>query len=95
MLMDLNTTEWNITARSVLTPGLVDFQKFIFGDRYHLTTSALAQVFPTMTGLMLWITSFNHCRMSLVLLLFDFLKVRAVYFKTDSTISGAFQCLTC
>ena len=43
--MDLNTTERNITARSVLTPGLVDFQKFIFGDRYHVTTSALAQVF--------------------------------------------------
>ena len=31
----LNTSEWNVTAESVLTPGLVDLQKFMFSDRYH------------------------------------------------------------
>ena len=49
-----------------------------------------------MMGLMLWITSFNCCRTSLLLLLSNvFLKVIAVYFKADSTISGAFQCSAC
>ena len=58
--------------------------------------SALAKVCPSMAGLMLWITSFNRCRMSLLLLLLNvFLKVRAVYFKAESTISGAFQCSAC
>ena len=65
----------------------------MFSDRCHLAASALARVCPTMTGLMLWITSFNLCSMSFFLLLLnDFLKVRAVYFKADSTILGAFQC---
>ena len=48
---------------------------------------------PDLSGLMLWITSFNCCRTSLLLLLLNvFLKIRAVYLKADSTISGAFQC---
>ena len=94
--MDLSTSEQNATAGSVLTAGLVDLQKFMFGDRYHLTASVLTRVCPLMTGLMLWIASFNRCRMSLLLLLLNaFLKVRAVYFKADSTISGAFQCSAC
>ena len=49
--MDLNTSEQNVTAGSVLTPGLVDLQKFMFSDRYHLTASALVRVCPWMTGL--------------------------------------------
>ena len=94
--MDLNTSEQNVTARSVLIPGLMDLQKFIFNDRYHLRASALAWVFPSMTSLMLWITYFNRCSTSLLLLLLNvFLKVRIVYFKADSTISGAFQCSVC
>ena len=61
-----------------------------------MTASALARVFPTMTGLMLWITSFNLCRASLLLLLSNvFLKVRVVYLKANSTILGAFQCSAC
>ena len=49
-----------------------------------------------MMGLMLWITYFNLCRRSLLLFLLNsFLKVRAVYIKADSTISGAFQCSAC
>ena len=96
MSMDLNTSELNLTTGSVLTLGLVDLQKFMFSDRYHLTASALAQVCPSMTGLMLWLTSFNCCRTSLLLLVLNaFLKVRAAFFKMDSTISGAFQCSTC
>ena len=40
--------------------------------------------------------SLCRCRMSFLLLLLNaFLKVRAVYFKADSTISGAFQCSAC
>ena len=67
----------------------------MFSDRYHLTASALAQVCPSMTGLMLWLTSFKRCRTSLLLLVLNpFLKVRAAFFKVDSTISGAFQCST-
>ena len=94
--MDLNTSERNITAGSVMTAGLVNLQKFMFSDRYHLTASTLTRVCPSMTGLMLWITSFNRCKMSLLLLLLNaFLKVRVVYFKADSTISGAFQCSAC
>ena len=51
---------------------------------------------PDLSGLMLWITSFNCCRTSLLLLLLNvFLKIRAVYLKADSTISGAFQCSAC
>ena len=96
MSMDLTTCERNITAGSVLTAGLVDLYKFMFSDRCHLTASTLTRVCPSMTGLMLWITSFNRCRMSLLLLMLNaFLKVRAVYFKADSTISGAFQCSAC
>ena len=49
-----------------------------------------------MTNLMLWITAFNRCRTSLLLLKLDaFLKVRAVSFKVDSTILGDLQCSTC
>ena len=96
MSMDLNTSEWNVTARSVLTAGLVHLQKFMFSDRYHLTDFVLTRGCPSMTGLMLWIASFNRCRISLLLLLWNaFLKVRAVYFKADSTTSGAFQCSAC
>ena len=44
-----------------------------------------------MTGLMQWITSFNCCRTSILLLLLNaFLKVKAVYFKLESTISDFF-----
>ena len=94
--MDLNTSERNVTARSDLKAGLVDLQKFMFSDRYHLTASALTRVCPSITGLMLWIASFNCCRMYLLLLLLNaFLKVRAVYFKADSLISLAFQCSAC
>ena len=94
--MDLNTSERNITAGSVLTPKLVDLQKFMFSDIYHLKVSALARFCPLMTDLMLWITSFNRCKTYLLLLVLNaFLKVRAMYFKADSTISGAFQCSTC
>ena len=47
-------------------------------------------------GLMIWITSLNCCRMSLLLLLLNvFLKVRIVNFKVDSAISGASQCSAC
>ena len=94
--MDLNTSEHNVTAGSALMPGLMDLQKFMFSDRYRSTAFASDGVCPTMTDLMLWITSFNRCSISLLLLLLnDFLKVRAVYFKTDSNISGAFQCSAC
>ena len=94
MLIDLNTSEKNVTSRPVFTPGLVDLQKFMFSERYHLTASVLTRNCLSMMGLMLWITSFNRSRMSLsLLLLIAFLKVRAVYFKVDSTILGAFQCL--
>ena len=96
MSIDLNTSEQNITARSVLTPELVDLQKFMFSGRYNLIPSALAGVCPWMAGHMIWITSFNHCRMSLLLLMSNiFLKVRVVYFKENFTISGGFQCLAC
>ena len=96
MSMDLNTTEQNVTAGSVLTPWLVDLQKFVFSERYHLTGSELARVCPSMMGLMLWITSFNRCRTSLLLLLLNvFLKVRAVYFKVGFTISDTFQSSAC
>ena len=95
MSKDLNISEQNITAGFVLTAGLVHLQKFMFSDRYHLKASALTRVCPLMRGPMLWIASFNCCRMSLLLLLVNaFLKVRAVYFKADSTISGAFQSST-
>ena len=94
--MDMNTSEQNVTAGSILMPGLVDLQKFMFSDRYHLTASALAQVCPLMTVLMLWTTSFNRCRASLLSLVLNaFLKVRVVYFKADFTISGTFQRSTC
>ena len=48
--MDLNTSERNVTAGSVLIAGLVDLQKFIFSDRYHLIASTLTRVCPSMTG---------------------------------------------
>ena len=81
---------------SLFTPGLVDLQKFILSDRYHLTASALGRVCPWMTGLTLWITSFNCCRTSILLLMLNvFLKVKAVYFKVESTISSDSQCSTC
>ena len=95
MSTDLKTSEQKIKAGSALTPGYVDLQKFMFSDRHHLIASALTRVCPAMTDLMLRITSFNRCRMSfLLLLLNDFLKVRAMCFKVDSTTSGAFQCST-
>ena len=72
-------------------PGLVDLQKFIFSDRYHLTPSVLARVCPSMTSLMQWITSFNCCRTSILLLMLSaFLKLKAVYFKVEFTISDFF-----
>ena len=46
MSMDLNTSEQNVTVRSVLIAGLVDLQKFMLSDRYHLTASAIAPVSP-------------------------------------------------
>ena len=65
--------------------------EFMFSDRYHLTGSALARVCPLMMVLVLWITYFNHCRTSLLLLLLNiFLKVGAMYFKTDSATSSVF-----
>ena len=89
--MDLNASDQNVTVGSAFTPGLADLQKFMFSDRHHLTAFALARVCPSMRGLMLWVTSFNRCRTSLLLLVLNaFLKVRAVYIKADSTISGAF-----
>ena len=92
MSVHLNNFKQNVTSRSVLTPGLVDFQKLMLSDRYHLTASTLGRVCPLMMGLMLWISSFSCCRASLLLLLLNvFLKVRAVYFRMDSTISGVFQ----
>ena len=95
MSIDLNTSEQNVIAGSVLTPGLVDLQKFMFSDRYHLTASALARVCPSFC-LMLWITTFNRCTMSHLLLLLNvFLKVRSMYFKADSSILGDFQCSAC
>ena len=70
--------------------------EFMFSDRYHLTFSASATVCPLMTGLMLWITIFSYWRTSLLLLLLNvFLKVRAMYFKADATISGASQSSAC
>ena len=51
--MDLNTSEQKITTESVLTSGLMDLQKFMFSDRYHLKASVLARVCLSMTGLML------------------------------------------
>ena len=79
-------------SRIRLDARLVDLQKFIFSDRCHLAASTLARVCPSMTGLMVWITSFNRYRTSPLLLLLNFfLKVTAEYFKEDSTISGAFQ----
>ena len=51
--MDLNTSELNVTAGSVLIVGLVDLPKLMFSDRYHLTASVLTQVCPSMMGLML------------------------------------------
>ena len=90
--MNFNTSERNVIGGSVFTPGLVDLQKFMFSDRYHLTASTLARVFCLMTEFMVWITSFNRCTTSLSLLLLNvFLKVRAMYFKVGSTISGAFE----
>ena len=91
--MDLNTSGRNVTVGSILTPGFVDLQKFMFNDRYHLTVSAVARVCALMTGLMLWIMSSNRYRITLLLLLSNvFLKVRAVYFNVVSFISGAFLC---
>ena len=94
--MDLNTYEWNITTGSVMTPRIVDLQKFMFNDRYHLTASALARVCPLITSLIVWITSFNRCRTSLLMLLSNvFLKVRVGYFRENSAISAGFPCSAC
>ena len=61
-----------------------------------MTASALARICRLMTGLMLWITSFNCYRAPVLLLLSNvFLKVRVVFFKADATILGAFQCSAC
>ena len=79
VLMDLNTSEQNITAGSVLKPGLQELWKFMFSDRYQFTASTLVWICPSMTGVMLWITSFNRWKASLLLLLLNvFLKVRTV-----------------
>ena len=94
--MDLTTSQQNVTAGSVLTPGPAKLHKFMFSDRYHLTASTLAWVCAPMTGLMPWITFFDRWRTSILLLPLNvFLKARPVYFKVDSTISGAFQCSAC
>ena len=70
-------------------------QKLMFSDRYHLSASTLARVCSSMTGFMQKKTSSNRCRASLLLLLSNvFLKIRAVYFKADSNISGTFHCST-
>ena len=72
----------------------MNLQNFMFSDRYHLATSALAHAMGNMgnMGLILWITSFNCCRASLLLLLMNvFLKVRDLYLEAGSTIPGAFQ----
>ena len=96
MLVDLNTSKQKVTAGSVLRSGHVVLRKFLFNDRYHLTVSALAQVCPTMKNLMVQTTSFNCFRTSpLILLLIILLKVRALYFKADSSILGSLQCLLC
>ena len=77
-----------------MTLRLVDLQKFMFIDRYHLTTSTLARVCASLTGLILRIASFNRSSTSLLLLVLNaFLKVKAVYFKVDSTIFRC-QCST-
>ena len=82
MSMDMNTSERSVTAGPVLTPGLMDLQKFMFSDSYHLTASTLARVCHLMMDLMLSKTSFNCCSTSLLLLLLNvFLKVRPMYFK--------------
>ena len=61
-----------------------------------MTASALARICRLMTGLMLWITSFNCYRAPVLLLLSNvFLKVRVVFFKADATILDAFQCSAC
>ena len=39
--MGIDGLEQNVTAGSVLTTKLLDLQKFMFSDRYHLTASAL------------------------------------------------------
>ena len=93
--MDLNTSEQKVIVGSVLTRGLLDLQKFMFSKRYDLTASALTRVCPSMTGLMLGITFKSLQDVFLLLLLNAFLKVRAVNFKADCTISGAFQCSAC
>ena len=94
--MDLNTSGQNVTATSVLMPGLLDLQKAMFSDSYRLTASTLTRVCPSMTSLMLWITSFNRRRPSFLLLLLSaFLKVRAMNFNVNSSISSAFQCSVC
>ena len=63
--MDLKTSEQNITDVSVLTSGLAGLEKFMLSDRFYLPASALTEVCPSMTGLMLWITSFNRYKMFL------------------------------
>ena len=96
MLADSNTSKQKVSAGSVLRPGHAVLQKFLFNDRYHLTVSELAQVCPTMKNLMVQTTPFNCCRTSLLfLLLIILLKVRAAYFKADSSILGSLQCLLC
>ena len=94
--MVLITQQWNVTVGSTLSLRLTNLHTFMFSGRYHLTTSAFAWFSPSMMGLMLLITSFNRYRTFLLLLLLNvFVKVRAVYFNADSTISGAFQCSAC
>ena len=91
---ELEHFEWNVTVKSVLASWLMNLQNFMFSDKYHLATSALAHAMGNMgnIGLMLWVTSFNCCRASLLLLLMNlFLKVRNLYLDAGSTIPGAFQ----
>ena len=86
----------NVTTESFLIPELADVQKFMFSDKYYLTASGLARVCPSMMSLVLWITSFNCCRTSLLFLMLNvLLKKKAVYLNANSPISGAFWCSAC
>ena len=68
----------------------------MFSDRYHLTGSTLAWVCPLNDRCHALDNIFQSLKdVFFVLLLNIILKVRAVYFKADSTVSGTFQCSTC
>ena len=50
MLMDLTTSERNVTAGSALTAELVDLQKFMFSDRCHLKVFRVKSSFSVHEG---------------------------------------------